>query len=310
MSGSVPAAAEPTISVVVPTKRRLDSLGRCLEALAALDPPRGGFEVVVANDDGGAEVERVVSSFTGRMPVTVVSSVGHGPSAARNAGAAAARGRSLAFTDDDCRPAPEWLSALNRALESHPGAAVGGSVVNGVPDSTGAIASQAVVDALQAIYNDRSAPRFFPSSNIAFPAAPFRALGGFDESFRYAEDREICARWIRSGRRFVHAPEALVAHMRALRVDHFLRQHYGYGRGAWSFRRALDRHGEKAGRPPIFAELVVQARRRGIRSSGIAVGGYLCLAELATAAGYVREAVGQRLVSPRDGACDRGLRRP
>ncbi len=293
------AAAMPMISVVVPTKRRLDSLGRCLEALALLDPPRGGFEVVVASDDGGAEVDRVVSAFTGRMRVTVVSPVGHGPAAARNAGAAAARGRSLAFTDDDCRPAPEWLSALGRALDAHPGAAVGGTVVNGVPDSIGAIASQAVVDALQATYNERSAPRFFPSSNVAFPAASFRALGGFDESFQHAEDREICARWIGSGRRFVHAPEALVVHMRALRIDDFLRQHYGYGRGAWSFRRTLDRHCEEEGYAPIFGELVAQARRRGIRSNGIAVCGYLCLAELATAAGYMREAVGQRLVRPR-----------
>jgi GT2 family glycosyltransferase len=306
----VPAAAEPMISVVVPTKRRLGSLVRCLEALAILDPPRGGFEVVVANDDGGAEVERVVSSFTGRMRVTVVSAVGHGPSAARNAGAAAARGRSLAFTDDDCRPAREWLSALDRALEAHPGAAVGGTVVNGIPESIGAVASQAVLDALQATYNDRSGPRFFPSSNVAFPAASFRALGGFDESFRHAEDREICARWIRSGRRFVHAPEALVVHMRALRIDDFLRQHYGYGRGAWSFRHALARHGEEERPVPIFAELVAHARRRGTRSNGLAVCGYLGLAELATAVGYAREAVGQRLAMPRGRTRDRGVRRP
>jgi GT2 family glycosyltransferase len=299
----------PMISVVVPTRQRPDSLGRCLQALALLDPPRGGFEVVVANDDRGTAVERVVSAFTDRMRVTVVSPVGHGPSAARNAGAAAASGASLAFTDDDCRPAPEWLSALGRALEAHPGAAVGGTVVNGVPDSIGAIASQAVVDALRATYNDRSAPRFFPSSNVAFPAASFRALGGFDEGFRHAEDREICARWIRSGRRFVDAPEALVVHTRRLRIDEFLRQHYGYGRGAWCFRHALHGHWEEEGPTPIFGELVAQARRRGIRSNGIAVCGYLGLAELATAAGYLREALGQRLPRPRDPTRDRGLRR-
>jgi GT2 family glycosyltransferase len=297
------------ISVVVPT-RRLASLGRCLAALALLDPPRGGFEVVVANDDGGAEVERVVSSFAGHIRVIVVSPVRHGPSAARNAGAAAARGRFLAFTDDDCRPTPGWLSALGRALEAHPGAAVGGTVVNGVPDSVGAIASQAVVDALQATCNHPSAPRFFPSSNIAFPAASFRALGGFDESFHHAEDREICARWIRSGRRFVHAPEALVVHMRALRIDDFLRQHYGYGRGAWFFRHALDRNREEEAHAPIFGELVAQARRPGMGSNRIAVCGYLFLAELATAAGYVREAIGGRLVRPRRRRRDRVLRRP
>ena len=37
---------------------------------------------------------------------------GSGPSVARNTGALRARGRWLAFTDDDCLPEPGWLAAL------------------------------------------------------------------------------------------------------------------------------------------------------------------------------------------------------
>ena len=72
--------------------------------------------------------------------------------------------------------------------------------MNGVPDDAGAIASQAVVDALHSQFNgDGSEPRFFASSNLAVPAEDFEAIGGFDEGFRYAEDREFCERWLRSG---------------------------------------------------------------------------------------------------------------
>ena len=287
------------ISVIVPTKGRPDSLGRCLKAVARLEVPGEDLEVIVANDGGGAAVEEVVSSFRGDLRVRLATAVRRGPSAARNAGAAAAGGRFLAFTDDDCVPARGWLSALARSLAADPGAAVGGTIVNGAPESTGATASQAVVEALQAVCNRSTAgPRFFPSSNVAFPAAAFRALGGFDETFRYAEDREICARWVRSGRRFVHAPEAVVVHERRLRIGDFLRQHYGYGRGAWAFHRALGETFEPERRLAVLGELLAAAHRPSAGSRRVAVGAYLVLAELATAAGYLREALGGRLAAP------------
>ena len=42
--------AEPAISVVVPTYNRATSLRRLLDALAACEPPPGGFEVIVVDD--------------------------------------------------------------------------------------------------------------------------------------------------------------------------------------------------------------------------------------------------------------------
>jgi GT2 family glycosyltransferase len=283
------------ISVVVPTKGRLESLGQCLDALARLDAPRGGFEVIVSDDSGGSAVREVASPFLDRLQLTLASPSRPGPAAARNAGAAAAGGRFLAFTDDDCEPARGWLAALERTLEAHPGAAVGGTIVNGVPESPSATATQAVVDALRTASNQPWAPvRFFPSSNVAFPADAFRELGGFDETFRYAEDREICARWTRSGRRFVHAPDAVVVHTRRPEVGDFVRQHYGYGRGAWAFHRTLDRPFEQ-GHLAILGELVAEASRPRPRTRRSAVAAYVVLAELATTAGYLREALGSRL---------------
>jgi GT2 family glycosyltransferase len=283
------------ISVVVPTKGRLESLGRCLEALARLDAPRGGFEVIVSDDSGGAAVRDVLAPFHGRLQLRIATPSVPGPAAARNAGAAAAGGQFLAFADDDCEPTRGWLAALERSLEAHPGAAVGGTVVNGVPESAAAATTQAIADALRNASNRPSAPvRFFPSNNMAFPTQAFRELGGFDETFRYAEDREICARWSRSGRRFIHAPDAVVVHTRRLELGDFLRQHYGYGRGAWAFHRALDRPFEQ-GHLAILGELVAEASRPRPRTSRTAVAAYLALAQLATAAGYLREALGSRL---------------
>jgi glycosyltransferase involved in cell wall biosynthesis len=278
------------ISVVVPTRGRPAYLERCLAALARSDYPEGRFEVLVVNDRGGPEVERVVRLAPDGIRARLVDSERSGPSAARNAGALAARGRFIAFTDDDCEPAPGWLGALEGALAANPGAAVGGETRNGVPASSGAAASQLVVDAVHAHFNrDPDAPRFFASYNVAFPAEPFRALGGFDERFRYAEDREMCERWLRAGNRFAHAPEALVHHMRTPSPREFLRQHYGYGRGASAFHRAGGAGAERSDRIGVLRALVRELQADGVRARP-AVALYVALSQLATAAGIAREA--------------------
>lgn len=291
------AESGPAISVVVPTSGRPSYLERCLAALAAAECPPERYEVIVVDDSGGDEIGGVASRFGGPVEPRVVIPERTGPSAARNAGAFAARGEFVAFTDDDCEPAPGWLPAIEGALASNPGAAVGGRTRNGVPDDSAAAASQLVVEALQSACNcDPDAPRFFASYNVAFPANGFRAIGGFDERFRYAEDRELCERWILTGHRFVYTPDALVLHMRRLDLREFWRQHYGYGRGARAFARARrtssggTRHGES-----LAVLRALGARGRAAERHRARLVGYLALSQAATAAGFAREAIVARL---------------
>jgi glycosyltransferase involved in cell wall biosynthesis len=292
--------SEPLISVVVPTKGRPRYLRGCLSALAAAEYPREGFEVVIVNDGGGAEVERIASSFAERVDVRVVTPDTTGPSAARNAGAAASRGRYVAFTDDDCEPTPGWLRELQRGLEENPGSAVGGETRTGTSQSA-ATASQLVIDAVHTHFNrDRASPRFFASYNLTFPTEPYLALGGFDERFRYAEDREMCERWLSSGRCFVHAPAAVVYHMRRLTLREFVGQHHGYGRGAAAFHRSRapgrPRRSDRAG---VLRALTLEAIRGSRQSRKPAIAAYVALSQLATASGIVRESVAARLRSVR-----------
>jgi GT2 family glycosyltransferase len=296
--------ASPVLSVVVPTQGRPRYLERCLHALAGAEYPRDRFEVVIVNDGGGLEVERVVSSAEDRLAVALVEPEGTGPSAARNAGAMSSRGEFIAFTDDDCEPAPQWLAALERALERNPGAAVGGETRNGAPRCRPAVATQLIVDAVHAHFNrDPAAPRFFASYNLAFPAQPFRALGGFDERFLYAEDREMCERWLGAGHRFAHAPGALVHHMRTLTLREFWGQHYGYGRGAWAFAGVRRSRDVATDRREVLRALPRVARRSG-NAGRPGVWGYLALSQIATAAGFAREAVA---AGPRSRARSRQL---
>src|SRR5919107_2893076 len=164
------SAELPFLSVIVPTFQRPDGLSRCLDALAAQELPRARFEVVVV-DDGSAEPPRaIVSRFMPRLDVRLIVQQNAGPAAARNAGAAAARGTLLVFTDDDCRPDPRWLRVIADAAARHPDCAIGGRVQNALGDGLYSTASQLLIEFLYEYYNvGESTGRFFITSNLAFP---------------------------------------------------------------------------------------------------------------------------------------------
>jgi GT2 family glycosyltransferase len=53
------------------------------------------------------------------------------------------------------------------------------------------------------------------------------------------EDREFCDRWLRHGYRMAYVPKATVYHAHELTFCTFWRQHFGYGRGAFSSARRV-----------------------------------------------------------------------
>jgi GT2 family glycosyltransferase len=230
--------ASRIFSVVVASLGRPGPLSACLRAILSADFPPDRFEVVVVDDGNPEELQpRVPLPVSGADVRWVRLAENVGPAAARNEGARAARGTYLAFIDDDCLAGRDWLKRLLAALEANPGAAVGGVVVAGSGGSICCGADQSILDVVYAHYNaDPSHARFFATLNLAVPAEAFLQVGGFDAHYRTAEDREFCARWIASGRRLVSAPDALVVHDARSSPGRFWRRHYGFGKGAYSFR--------------------------------------------------------------------------
>ena len=238
--------AKPRFSIIVPTYKRPAQLAACLQAIARLDYPRDGFEVIVVNDGSQAPPQALIASFKDRLDMTLLKQAHAGPGAARNTGAAKARGKYLAFTDDDCLPVPDWLQTLAVRFEKVPESAVGGRTLNALPDNPYSTASQVLVDYLYSYYNaNHDQARFFTSMNLAVPAERFRMLGGFDVSWPYAagEDRELCDRWLYHGFQMVYAQEVNIYHVHALTFRTFCRQHFCYGRGAFHFHKARAQRG-------------------------------------------------------------------
>src|SRR3990172_7747823 len=95
----------------------------------------------------------IVGSCCSRIDATCVRQRNAGPASARNTGAAQARGEFLAFTDDDCRPAPDWLRGLALRLTQSPDCVIGGRTTNALPDNPYSSASQLLIDYLYSYYN-------------------------------------------------------------------------------------------------------------------------------------------------------------
>jgi glycosyltransferase involved in cell wall biosynthesis len=196
---------EPVISVVVPTYRREELLRRCLSALVAqsCDEP---FEIIVADNAESPATEGLVLELAGEHPTLVrylKAGRGRGPAAARNAGWQAARGGTIAFTDDDCIPAADWLArGARRLTEGADG--VWGRVVVPLPDApTDYERDTAGLETAE-----------FVSANCFYRRDALASVGGFDERFQQAwrEDSDLYFSLLRKGCRLVHEPSAVVCH--------------------------------------------------------------------------------------------------
>ena len=283
------------LSVVIPTLDRPGQLRACLDALAR-DYPADAETIVVA-DGGEIDLAPVVAPFVEPLRLSLLRIDHAGPSAARNRGLAAAHGKIVAFTDDDCRPQPGWLAAIASGVEVSPPRAVGGTTLNGLPGDAYADAMQLVLNLLSRYDRAKTrTERFLPSNNFAFPTVPLRALGGFDERFRTAEDRELCRRWAAAGHALARAPEAVVEHDPQLDLIGFVRRFFAYGRGAARFHGTGANPGLRESvrfhlRLPVL--VLPELRRRGLLRA-IAIVALLGLWEAANVVGFFAEALRRR----------------
>jgi GT2 family glycosyltransferase len=199
-------SASPRWSVVIPTFRRHETLAACLERLApgAQTLDASSYEVVVSDDAASSETREFLAT---RFPwARWVAGPARGPAANRNAGAAAARGKWLAFTDDDTLPAAGWLAAFDRARRASPVP----EAMEGRTTCPGGF----VTPMYYAPVNETGG-RFW-SCNIAMRADRFGAIGGFDEGFRvpHMEDQDLRERLGKAGFPIAWVPDAHVEHPR------------------------------------------------------------------------------------------------
>lgn len=194
----------PRFSVVVPTRGDRAKLGTLLAAIERQTLPRDQFELLVVFDEAPPEAA-VQSSIQALGGHVVRRPARGGPGAARNAGAASARGEYLAFTEDDCVPAPDWLERAAARLDA---------------DATlDVIEGATLLPGGRPVRDVAASGGVYLPTNLVVRRELFRKVGGYCEAFfdaergiYFREDADLGFTLEEHGARIAWAPEIKVEH--------------------------------------------------------------------------------------------------
>ena len=105
------------VSVIVPTYNRPEMLKTAIQSI--LNQTHKNFEIIVIND-AGEDITSILKEFKTKNPITCVKHIQNkGLAASRNSGLTVARGKYIAFLDDDDVYYPDHLETLLTFLETH-----------------------------------------------------------------------------------------------------------------------------------------------------------------------------------------------
>ncbi|WP_109484770.1 glycosyltransferase [Occallatibacter savannae] len=238
------------ISVILCTYNRCESLARALESLVAMNvQSTTRWEILVVDNNSKDSTADVIDDFRKRDPERIhrIFEPSQGKSFALNAGIQAAKGRVLAFIDDDVVANASWLQRLTADIVSGKAAGAGGKILL---DPAFEAPSWLSVDGPQslggmlAVFNLGDERRLLDrppfGTNMAFNRSMFEKYGLFRTDMGPApgseirnEDVEFCRRLMNGGEVLQYEPEAIVYHAvpeRRRRPEYFLRFWFDHGR--------------------------------------------------------------------------------
>jgi glycosyltransferase involved in cell wall biosynthesis len=261
MTDATEVGADPIVSVVVPTYNRIERLRRVLRALGDQDLEAASYEVIVVSDGSTDGTDEMLRAGTAPIPIVGITQQNQGPAAARNAGIERARGDVVVFIDDDVVPT---RSLLRKHLESHRRLGDRWVVIGPMADPpdhrmVSWVAWEQEMLAKQYAAMDRgeytATARQFYTGNASIRRSHLVAVGGFDTSFRRAEDVELAYRLDDQGLMFHYEREAIGLHYAERTYEAWCDAATAYGRNDVIFARDL-------GRGWLFETMAEDRRRR------------------------------------------------
>jgi glycosyltransferase involved in cell wall biosynthesis len=241
--------ASPIVSVVVCTRDRCEKLRRCIGALLSIETDHAWELIVVhGSSDGTSEFLASLHQEHARPIIKILHREAPGLGGARNVGWRAASADIIAFTDDDCYVAPDYIDAIVSAFQSDVGF-LGGRVDLYDPE-----------DLPETITHHENYVGFEPytsieggvilGANMIFRRTTLETIAGFDERFGAGtrlcadEDTDALARALGAGFAGALDPNIIVYHHHGRKTIGDLRKlmhNYDYGRGAYYAKLILNK---------------------------------------------------------------------
>ncbi len=247
-----------SISVVVPAHQAASLLLTTLPAILEGLAEGVQRELIVVDDASTDATAEVAARYADR--VVRLGPPPAGPAAARNAGAAAARGEWLLFVDADVRLHPDTLGQLVRSIAAHPEAVAIFGSYDAEPEGPGLVSR--FRNLLHHYVHSRSAgpAETFWAGLGAVRRDAFRTAGGFD-AIRYPrpqiEDIELGYRLRSHGGDILLDPLMQGAHLKSWSLLSMIRTDFRDRGIPWT-RLLLERRG-------AFRGTLAADHREGIR---------------------------------------------
>lgn len=215
-------STEATVSFIICTRNRADSLRETLASVGRLRVPQGLAAELLVVDNGSSDHTREVVEQAGlaNVPVRYVFEPQKGLSNARNRAIAESTGDILLWTDDDVRVPEDWIEGMCRPILNGEADAVAGGVRLAPELERGWMtpfhkAWLACTDG-----QDQHEPQGLTGANMAFSRAVLDRVPGFDPSLGagglgYGEDTLFSWQLERAGFRVaarLTSPSCVVEH--------------------------------------------------------------------------------------------------
>ena len=224
----------PTVSIICPTYNGQNHITDLIESLLALDYPQELIDIIVVDNNSQDRTREIIKQY----PVTLLQETEIQSSyAARNRGIRQAKGEILAFIDDDCVAAKNWLREGVKALQNNNTDLVGGRVKFTLSAQSSAAE---MYDAVTHFDFEKTIKDQIGtgSGNLFVWPRVFDAIGLFPDNVASGGDFQWTNRALQNDLKLVYAENAIIFHP-TRKLRELLTKRYRTGRGtlaAWRNR--------------------------------------------------------------------------
>lgn len=231
------------ISIVVCTANRSKQLKQCLAHIVNSQNPGGAYELIVVDNNSSDDTKDVVAGFgnSSFCEIKYVFEGRQGHSRARNRGLAEAKYPLVAFTDDDCYVARDWMVSILREFSMDPSLHILGGRVELAQAGDQPVGIRPFTDRIQ-VSSFRELHSRMIGCNFVCTRKVFDEIGVFDAHLgkgspcACAEDTDFFYRALKKGFKILYAPEMAVSHAHGRSTSastQSVRDDYARGRGAF-----------------------------------------------------------------------------